>query len=129
MVVEHRTKGVVRIDQVVSGDHILGRDGWVTVLDVIHYWTWDWTNVFTECGEDAVVTPYHTWPTPLGDARTPFITDLFMREGRLTQVSDLHREHRGDLCVGLVVDGDHCYYIGRNTPRLLTHNAGTLARS
>src|SRR3954470_3094841 len=129
MVVEHRTKGVVRVDQIVAGDEILGRDGWVIVLDAIHYWTHEWTDVFTDCGEDAVVTPNHTWPTPSGDVRTPVIKTIFQRDGDFTDVTHLQSEHRGELCVGLTVSGDQCYYIGHRIPRLLTHNGNILPRS
>jgi hypothetical protein len=131
MVVEHRTKGVIPVEQVITGDEILGMVGWVTVLDVKHWWVHEWTDVLTDCGEDAVVTPGHTWPTPNGDTRTTEIDDkkLFRRDGDLTQVTGCLDIEEASLCVGLIVNGDQCYYIGRRIPRLLTHNGNVLPRS
>jgi hypothetical protein len=130
MVVEHIEKGVVRIDEVIVGDKLLGKDRWVTVLEVNHHWVYDWVSVVTECGETIVVTPNHTWPTPSGDIRTPQIEDqqLFLRDGRATTVTETNQVVEGGLCVGLVVSGDQCYFIGSKTPCVLTHNGNILPR-
>jgi hypothetical protein len=49
---------------------------------------------------------------------------LYLDDDSFTYVAGKQFFHRAEraISVGLTVDGDHCYLIGRTHPRVLTHN-------
>jgi hypothetical protein len=118
---------VVRIDQIKIGDWVRDRGQWVEVLNLIHGWSNDWTEVCTSCGEEIVVTGGHTWPTDEGDKHTPELpvgTMLQFEDEGNTEITAKHFLVTPGLPVGLIVSGDNCYLIGSKRPRVRTHNGG-----
>lgn len=125
-------KSIVRMDEIRIGDWVRDRGQWVEVLDLIHGWSNDWTEVCTDCGEDIFVTSTHTWPTDHGDRRTnelPAGSQLQLGEKGNTAITEKRYSVTPGLPVGLIVSGDNCYLIGRKKPRVRTHNGNILPRS
>jgi hypothetical protein len=125
-------KSIVRMDEIKIGDWVRDRGQWVEVLNLIHGWCNDWTEVCTDCGEDIVVTLGHTWPTDDGDKKTPELplgSQLQLEEKGNTVITEKRFSCTRGLPVGLIVSGDQCYLIGRKKPRVRTHNGNILPRS
>ena len=132
MVVEHRAKGIIPISEIVVGDWIRYRSGWVRAADILHKMRRMWLKVILDCGEEIVVTPNHIWGTvEHGECATEFLypgvhlpTDN--GPGTILEIVALDEEA---LCVHITVDHpDHSYNIGSTKPVAITHN-GRLAIS
>jgi hypothetical protein len=120
-------KSIVRMDEIKIGDWVRDRGQWVEVLNLIHGWCNDWTEVRTACDEDIVVTLGHTWPTDAGDKKTPELplgSQLQLEEKGNTVITEKRFSCTPGLPIGLIVSGDQCYLIGRKIPRVRTHNGG-----